>query len=120
MSFMASRRITRQTRLVLLALSNRTLHGYGIVGQVLELSDGTVRLGAGTLYAMLGRLVGEGLVEAAGEEVVDGRLRRYYRLSTAGTAALTTEVARGAAQARRERGRARGRLAPGPALGEEA
>jgi DNA-binding PadR family transcriptional regulator len=107
--------MTRQTHLVLLALAGGTLHGYGIVGQVRELSDGAVRLGAGTLYSMLGRLVGQGLVEAAREEVVDGRLRRYYRLSTSGTAALAGEVARQAARAR-----ARGRLAPGSVVGEEA
>lgn len=106
--------MSRQTYLVLRALSVRALHGYGIVTAVLELSGGRVRLGAGTLYGMLGRLVARGLVEPSGEEVVDGRLRRYYRLTPAGAAATSAEAARLAAAART----AHGVRAPRPALGE--
>jgi PadR family transcriptional regulator PadR len=57
-----------------------------------SLSQGRVRLRAGTLYAALDRLVAEGLVVASGEEVVDGRLRRYYRLTDEGRRVLTAEV----------------------------
>ena len=53
-----------------------------------------VRLRAGTLYAALERLTGENLVEADREEVVDGRLRRYYRLTPAGGQRLAAEVDR--------------------------
>ena len=87
-------RMTEQAYLVLLSLAEQPRHGYGIVGAVLELSDGATKLGAGTLYGLLDRLAGEGLVQASGEEVVDGRLRRYYRLTDAGQGVLVAETAR--------------------------
>lgn len=59
-----------------------------------ELSQGRVILRAGTLYAALERLTGDGLIEVEREEAVDGRLRRYYRLADRGTAALEAEVSR--------------------------
>ena len=58
------------------------------------MSDDRVRLGAGTLYGILDRLVEAGYTEASGEVVVDGRLRRYYRLTRDGLAALAAETAR--------------------------
>src|SRR5690606_19768870 len=78
----------RQTYLILLALASGPLHGYGIVQRVGELSDGGVRIGAGTLYGALDRLAGDGLVEASGEEVVRGRNRGQARTEwgTAGRA----------------------------------
>jgi len=87
-------RITEQGYLVLLSLAEQPRHGYGIVGAVLELSDGATKLGAGTLYGLLDRMGEAGLVEASGEEVVDGRLRRYYRLTAEGSAAVVMETAR--------------------------
>ena len=87
-------RITEQGYLVLLSLAEQPRHGYGIVGAVLELSDGATKLGAGTLYGLLDRMGDAGLVEASGEEVVDGRLRRYYRLTDFGRRVLQAEVAR--------------------------
>jgi DNA-binding PadR family transcriptional regulator len=87
-------RITEQGYLVLLALAEQPRHGYGIVGAVLELSNGATKLGAGTLYGLLDRMGDAGLVEASGEEVVDGRLRRYYRLTDEGSAAVVKETAR--------------------------
>ena len=87
-------RITEQAYLVLLSLVDQPRHGYGIVGAVLELSDGATKLGAGTLYGLLDRMSNAGFVEAGGEEVVDGRLRRYYRLTDEGSAALVAETAR--------------------------
>lgn len=51
-------------------------------------------LRAGTLYAVLNRLTGERLVEADREEIVDGRLRRYYRLTPQGAQRLEAEVDR--------------------------
>jgi len=100
----------RQSYLILLALAAGPLHGYGIVQRVGELSDGGVRIGAGTLYGALDRLAGDGLVEASGEEVVRGRNRRYYRLTCAGREAVAEETARLehlAATARRLLGQAR-------------
>lgn len=87
-------RMTEQAFLVLLALADEPRHGYGVVRAVEELSDGAVRLGAGTLYGVLDRAVAAGLAEASGEVVVDGRLRRYYRLTPEGRDAVATEAAR--------------------------
>ena len=53
-----------------------------------------VRLRAGTLYAALDRLRGDGLIDADREEILDGRLRRYYRLTPSGADALAAETAR--------------------------
>ncbi len=82
------------TFLILTALAESPQHGYGIMTDVERISDGRVRLRPGTLYAALDRVVAEGLVEADREEVVDGRLRRYYRLTPAGGERLAAEVER--------------------------
>jgi DNA-binding PadR family transcriptional regulator len=106
--------------LVLTALAAGRLHGYGVIQEVGKLSDGKLTLRAGTLYATLDRLTSEGLIEEAGEEVVDGRLRRYYRLTGNGSAVLEAEshqrvkVSREALRRLRTTGR-RQRLAGGHA-----
>jgi DNA-binding PadR family transcriptional regulator len=82
------------TFLILTALAARTLHGYGIVQSVAKLSDGEVTLRPGTLYEALDRLDQQGLIAVDREEPVDGRLRRYYRLSDAGAAALAEQTER--------------------------
>jgi DNA-binding PadR family transcriptional regulator len=82
------------TFLILTALAAGPQHGYGIMTDVAQISGGRVRLRAGTLYAALNRLVVEDLVEMDREEIVDTRLRRYYRLTPHGTARLTAEVDR--------------------------
>jgi DNA-binding PadR family transcriptional regulator len=82
------------TLLILTALAEHPLHGYGIVQSVLTLSGGDVKLKPGTLYGALDRLAEQGLIEVDREEAVEGRLRRYYRLSDAGAATLAGEVAR--------------------------
>ena len=73
------------------------LHGYGIIKRAEELSDGRVRLAAGTLYGALDRLVSEGLVSESGRERVEGRERLYYALTDQGTAVLADEAERMAA-----------------------
>src|SRR5690349_19996274 len=78
---MNKRPLQEPTFFVLTALAQGPQHGYGIMTDVERISGGRVRLRAGTLYAALDRVVAEGLVEADREEVVDGRLRRYYRLT---------------------------------------
>lgn len=105
-----SGRLSERTYLVLLALAERPLHGYGIVNEVRTLSDDAVRLGPGTLYALLDRMASSGLIVADREEVVDGRLRRYYRITDEGAAAVTAETAR--IQALAVRARAVLRAAP--------
>ncbi|WP_433360375.1 PadR family transcriptional regulator [Actinoplanes sp. CA-142083] len=78
----------------LTALAQAARHGYGIIQEVSRLSEGQVTLQAGTLYAALDRLAAEGLVEVDRVEKVDGRDRRYYRLTQGGVSALSAEVER--------------------------
>jgi len=86
--------VQEPTFLILTALAARPLHGYGIVQSVAALSDGEVKLRPGTLYGALDRLDQQGLIALDREEAVDGRLRRYYRLSDSGAAALAEEAER--------------------------
>ncbi len=83
--------VREPTFLVLVALAEGPRHGYGLIQDVQRLSNGRTKLRAGTLYATLDRLASEGLIEAAGEEVVEGRLRRYYRLTGNGNVVLEAE-----------------------------
>lgn len=91
-------RVTRPMReptfWILTALVEQPRHGYGVIQQVAKLSGGETRLLPATLYAALDRLAAEGLVEVDREEAVDGRLRRYYRLTEEGGTALTVETQR--------------------------
>lgn len=82
------------TFLILTALAAGSQHGYGIITDVTGISGGTVRLRAGTLYTALDRLRADGLIEVEREEVVDSRLRRYYRLTPMGSERLAEEAAR--------------------------
>jgi len=86
--------VQEPTFLILTALAARPLHGYGIVQSVIDLSDGEVKLRPGTLYGALDRLDQQGLIVVDREESVDGRLRRYYRLSDSGAVALTEQAER--------------------------
>lgn len=92
--------MTEPAFFVLTALVGEPRHGYGILGEVEDISEGRVRLRVGTLYGVLDRLVGEGLVEHDREEVHHGRLRRYYRLTEQGGVALAAEAERQAANAK--------------------
>jgi DNA-binding PadR family transcriptional regulator len=82
------------TFLILTALADKPQHGYGIIEDVQQISDGRVRLRAGTLYAVLDRLRTDGLVEVEREEVVQSRLRRYYQLAALGEQCLAEETER--------------------------
>jgi DNA-binding PadR family transcriptional regulator len=86
--------MSEQTFLVLTALAEEPLHGYAIVQSVEALSEGRMRLRVGTLYGVLDRLVADGLAERDREEIHQGRLRRYYRLTDEGLRTLAAEVAR--------------------------
>ncbi len=114
---MASMR--RPTLLILSALAAGPLHGYAVIKEVSRLSGDQVRLAAGTLYAALDRLSDEGLVEVERAETVDGRLRRYYRLTGPGASALAAEAEQMRRDARmvtqRLRGAAGAAGAPSPA-----
>ena len=102
---MAVKPMTGQAFFVLTALADSPRHGYGIVGEVAQLSQGRVRLKIGSLYGVLDRLATEGLIEADREEAHDGRLRRYYRLTRDGRRALAEEAELRAATARVVRAR---------------
>jgi len=67
---------------------------------VARISDGRFKLRAGTLYAALDRLRGDGLVEIDREEIVESRLRRYYQLTHSGAQVLADEADRMRANAR--------------------
>jgi DNA-binding PadR family transcriptional regulator len=82
------------TYLILTALAAGSQHGYGIIADVARISDGRVRLLAGTLYTALDRLRADGLIVVDREEIVEGRLRRYYRLTPEGQQRLTEEAVR--------------------------
>jgi len=99
------------TFLVLAALADGRKHGYALIAEAAELSDGRVQLKVGTLYAALDRLGEQQLVEGAGDEVVGGRLRRYYRLTDAGAERLEQEAARLASNAANAQAKLRGRMA---------
>jgi DNA-binding PadR family transcriptional regulator len=81
---------------VLLALLQGERHGYAIMQDVERITDGAVRMGPGTLYGAVKRLLEAGLIEESGERddpAVDER-RRYYRISGAGRSAVAAETAR--------------------------
>jgi len=91
---MTKRTMQEATFLILTALAAGSQHGYGIIADVAQISGGRVRLRAGTLYSALDRLRLDGLVRVDREEVVEGRLRRYYQLTAEGTTQLAAEAAR--------------------------
>lgn len=82
---------------LLLALSAREQHGYGLVQAIDESTDGLVRLDPGNLYRVIKRLLGEGLIAESerrhAPELGEER-RRYYRLTALGERVLAEEVRR--------------------------
>ena len=82
---------------ILLALAPDDLHGYGIMQEVARQSQGKYKLGPGTLYDNLKKLLNHRLVEespkAGSSDDRDSR-RRYYRLTTVGRKVLAAEVTR--------------------------
>lgn len=82
------------TYFILLALHPEPLHGYAIAAKAKELSNSRVGLTAGTLYGALDRLVTEELIEVEREETVNGRRRRYYRITESGQTATQVEALR--------------------------
>lgn len=97
---MAPGLLREPTFLILTSLAAEPRHGYGIIQDVQHVSDGRVKLRAGTLYGSLDRLVDQGLADPDREEVEQGRLRRFYRITGAGRELLAAEVDRLAANAR--------------------
>jgi|SRR5215469_8819342 len=83
---------------ILLSLAGEDRHGYGIMQEVARQSEGKYKLGPGTLYDNLQRLVNQGMVEEAprpaGNSVNDDPRRRYYRLTPFGRDVLSADIAR--------------------------
>lgn len=82
---------------IVLALLDGEKHGYRIMQDVEELSDGAVRLGPGTLYGSLKRLLADGLIEEVhrpDDQDDEGGRRRSYRLTAAGQGVASAELAR--------------------------
>src|SRR6185437_10183837 len=88
------------TYFVLASLLDGPLHGYAIIQRTEQLSGGRIKLATGTLYTALDRLTAEGHVELVREEIVNGRARRTYGLTSSGAGALRTEASRMAEAAR--------------------
>jgi DNA-binding PadR family transcriptional regulator len=82
---------------ILLALSDRELHGYGIMQEVAAHTDGSLQLGPGTLYGCLKRMLSSGLIEEADERPdpeLDDERRRYYRTTALGQRVVRAEANR--------------------------
>ena len=80
---------------ILLALLPGERHGYAVMKDVEAITGGSLRLGPGTLYGALKRLLEAGLVEEAGEREAEGdERRRYYRITGKGRSVLAAETAR--------------------------
>jgi len=79
---------------ILLALAESNLHGYAIMQAVKRQSGGTFKVGPGTLYANLDRLLASGLVGETERRLPGGETRREYTLTASGEKALRFEIRR--------------------------
>lgn len=98
---------------ILLALADQDRHGYAIMQEVERLTDGAARMGPGTLYGTIKRMIAAGLLEETDQRPdpdLDDERRRYYRATALGSAVLAAETERmaglvSAARAKRVRAR---------------
>lgn len=82
---------------ILLALADGEKHGYAIMREVEEATDGSVRMGPGSLYGSLDRMLQAGLIEESEDRpdvTSDDERRHYYRLSEFGRRVLHAEATR--------------------------
>ena len=82
---------------ILLALSTKERHGYGIMKQVEADSQGKVNMGPGTLYGSLGRMLEAGLIRESDKKIdpeMDDERRVYYKITGLGQKALAAELRR--------------------------
>ncbi len=82
---------------ILLALSGGEKHGYAIMREVAASTDGSIRMGPGTLYGSIKRLLAAGWIEETGERPdpdLDDERRRYYRLNELGRQVAAAEARR--------------------------
>ncbi|MBD3402245.1 PadR family transcriptional regulator [candidate division GN15 bacterium] len=93
----ANKPLTPAVLHILLALSTRDRHGYGIMKQVRQDSNGKVSMGPGTLYGSIGRMIEAGLIQESDKKVdpeMDDERRVYYRITALGQQALAAELQR--------------------------
>ena len=82
---------------ILLALADGAKHGYGIMKEVEAITEGQIKMGPGTLYGTIKRLLSSGMIEETGERpdpALDDERRRYYRLTAYGSDVLAAEARR--------------------------
>lgn len=82
---------------ILMALSGQDRHGYGIMKQVESDSQGKVKMGPGTLYGSLGRMIDAGLISESDKKIdpkMDDERRVYYKITALGQKALAAELSR--------------------------
>ena len=82
---------------ILLTLADGERHGYGIMQEVTKRAGGQVKMGPGTLYGSIKRILADGLIEETGERpdpALDDERRRYYRLTSLGLRVMQAEVLR--------------------------
>ncbi len=87
----------RDTFHILVSLADRDRHGYAVMQDVLDRTDGALRLSPSSLYASIRRLLEQGLIEELAERpdpAHDDERRRYYRLSRLGRAVAASEARR--------------------------
>ncbi|MGD8329654.1 MAG: helix-turn-helix transcriptional regulator [Acidobacteriota bacterium] len=88
--------LPRTTLQIMLALTQGPLHGYGIKLDVEGRTDGAVKLGSGTLYEAIQRLLDNGWIveveQPEGYDASGGPARRFYDLTDEGRQALRNEV----------------------------
>jgi len=82
---------------ILLALADEERHGYGIMREVEERTGGQTRMGPGTLYGSIKRMLADGLIEESDERpdpAMDDQRRRYYRITDFGRSVAGAEAER--------------------------
>ena len=79
---------------ILIALADRPLHGYGIMLDIAERSDGKLKMSPGTLYGSIKQMLEDGLIEEMDSRRADDERRRYYRLTRDGREVARQEMAR--------------------------
>jgi DNA-binding PadR family transcriptional regulator len=89
--------LPRDTFHILVSLADRDRHGYSVMKDVLERTDGALRLSPSSLYASIRRLLNKDLIEELDERpdtAQDDERRRYYRLTSLGRAVASAEARR--------------------------
>jgi DNA-binding PadR family transcriptional regulator len=82
---------------ILLALADGEKHGYGIMQEVIRITNGDMRMGPGTLYGTIKRMLEAGFIEETEERpdpLLDDQRRRYYRMTDFGNRVTRAETAR--------------------------